>query len=642
MIQLSNISKFFNGEPVLENIRLEIKADSRLGLVGRNGCGKSTLLKIIHGALEAEEGVISRSPGLRVNYLSQEPQLQPDATLHEELQSVYDGLQRLREEEAQLLQQLEQSSCEADPSLLMDLSSVQERIRLFDPETLDARIEKLLQELGFSRADFRRKTADFSGGWRMRINLAKILLEGADVLLLDEPTNHLDLPSVEWLEGFLKSYPGGIVLVSHDRRFLDEVCTQIAEVELGRLTLWPGNYSAFLTAKAENLERNLAAYERQQKELAKQTAFVERFRASANRSTQAKSREKQLAKIERIELQETDQSRMRVQFPPPQASGREVLSIQRMDKQFGEKVLFRNLNADLERGQRVFLLGPNGCGKTTLFRLILGLDKPDAGHVRLGHNAKLGYFSQNQLETLDGDSTPFDTIHDVMPLWSNTEVRNLLARFLFTGDEVFKPIHVLSGGEKSKLALARLMLSGANTLLLDEPTNHMDIPAKEALAEALKEFEGTVLCISHDRAFIQALATHIWEFHEGRLIPYAGDYDYYRFKRKDMHARLPSHPIVKQAEKPAHQPVTASTNVNLSPLKQRKELEKKLAKAEKEIIRLETEISQLEAALNDPAIQQDYQQLQALSEAIGQNRQALETVNQEWETLGEQLLSLSK
>lgn len=638
MIQLSHLYKSFNGEPLLEDIQLQIRANSRLGLVGRNGCGKSTLLKIIHGVVEVDEGIISRSPGLRINYLSQEPQLQDGLTLQEELQSVYSALHLLQEEETQILKRLENvdATPEEQETLIADLMSVQERIHLFEPQTLEARIDRLLQDLGFTPADFERKTSDFSGGWRMRINLAKILLEGADILLMDEPTNHLDLPTVEWLEGFLKSYPGGIVLVSHDRRFLDEVCTEIAEVELGKLTLWTGNYSAFLTQKQEHLERNISAYERQQKEIVKQTAFVDRFRASANRSTQAKSRERQLAKLERVELQDTDQTLMRFKFPPPQASGREVMSLQKLTKSFGEKTLFKNLNVDLERNQRVFLLGHNGCGKTTMLRLILGLDNPDQGEIKLGHNVKLGYFSQNQLETLDGNLTLFETIHSVAPRLTNTEVRNLLASFLFTGEEVFKPVHVLSGGEKSKLALAKLMLSGPNTLLLDEPTNHMDLPAKEVLANALKEFEGTILCISHDRYFIQQLATQLWEVHEQRLLQYVGDYDYYLFKREEMHKRLQAE--LAEAAKPQKETQTPLPTSNQSPLQQRKELEKQLTKIEKEMIRLEEKMAAHEAELANSEIQQDYTQLQTASDAIEKIRRQLELANQQWETLSSQLV----
>jgi ATP-binding cassette subfamily F protein 3 len=646
MIQLSGVAKTFGQETLFEDITLQIRDHSRLGLVGRNGCGKSTLLKLIMGYLQPESGTIARTPGLRVNYLSQEPQLQPGLTLREEMRSVYAVLDELHAEEALLIKHLETAEGQAQMDALSQLVTVQERIHLYDPDTLDARISRLLQDLGFALADFDRKTADFSGGWRMRINLAKVLLEGADVLLLDEPTNHLDLESCEWLEGFLKTYPGGIVLVSHDRRFLDEVTTEIAELELGKITVWTGNYSAYLQQKAEHLERTLSAYERQQKEIAKQTAFVERFRASANRSTQAKSREKQLAKIERIEVPDTDETRMKVRFPAPQASGREVLALQNVAKSFGDKHLFRNLEADMERNQRIFLLGANGCGKTTLLRLILGTEKPDKGQIKAGHNVNLGYFSQNQLETLDPKLSLFDTLHNVSPKLTNSEVRGLLARFLFTGDEVFKPVQVLSGGEKSKVALAKLMLSGPNTLLLDEPTNHMDIPAKEVLTEAFREFEGSILCISHDRYFIQELATHIWEIYEGQLIQYAGDYEYYLYKRKELRAKALEAAAAGNGKSKGAQPdpvplpsagVKPVVSGGRSPLQQKRDLEKQVTKLEKRVIALETEIGELETRMAEPAIQQDYQKLTDLSQLLEAKRHALESANTEWESLSDQL-----
>lgn len=644
MIQLTGVAKTFGQDTLFEDINLQIRDHSRLGLVGRNGCGKSTMLKLIMGYLQPEEGAITKTPGLRVNYLSQEPQLQAGLTLREEMRSVYAVMDALQEEEALLIKHLETADGQAQMDALSQLVTVQERIHLYDPDTLDARISRLLQDLGFTLSDFDRQTADFSGGWRMRINLAKVLLEGADVLLLDEPTNHLDLESCEWLEGFLKSYPGGIVLVSHDRRFLDEVTTEIAELELGRITVWPGNYSAYLQQKAEHLERTMSAYERQQKEIAKQSAFVERFRASANRSTQAKSREKQLAKIERIEVPDTDETRMKVRFPAPQASGREVLTLQNVAKSFGDKHLFRNLEADMERSQRIFLLGANGCGKTTLLRLILGIEQPDKGQVKTGYNVKLGYFSQNQLETLDPKLTLFDTLHNVSPRLTNTEVRGLLARFLFNGDEVFKPVEVLSGGEKSKVALAKLMLSGPNTLLLDEPTNHMDIPAKEVLTEAFREFEGSILCISHDRYFIQELATHIWEIYEGQLIQYAGDYDYYLFKRKELRAKAlesaAGNGKVNAAAASVSMPVASAKPVASgakSPLQQRRDLEKQVTRLEKRIITLEEEIAALETRMAEPGIQQDYQKLHDLSQSLEGKRRDLDAANSEWEAASEQL-----
>jgi ATP-binding cassette subfamily F protein 3 len=649
MIQLAGVTKTFAGDTLFENITLQVRENSRLGLVGRNGCGKSTLLKLMMGIYSPDGGNIARTPGCHVNYLSQEPQLTPGLTLYEEMKQVYAVVDTLRDEETRILEGLEKLDADAQVAAITRLCEVQEQINMFDVDTLDSRIGKLLLDLGFTQADYDRKTDDFSGGWRMRVNLAKVLLEGADILLLDEPTNHLDLESCEWLEQFLKGYQGGIVLVSHDRRFLDEVTTEIAEVELGGATVWTGNYSAFQRQKADLIERTQSAYDRQQKEIAKQTAFVERFKASANRSTQAKSRERQLAKLERVETIQTDNTRMSVKFPPPQPSGREVISLRDLKKSFGDKHLFKGLEGDIEKNQRIFLLGENGCGKTTLFRLLLGLEQPDSGTIERGYNVKQGYFSQNQLETLDAKKSPFDTLHETAPLMTHTEIRGLLARFLFSGDEVFKAVEVLSGGEKSKLAIAKLMLTGPNTLLLDEPTNHMDIPAKEVLAEAFKEFDGTILCISHDRFFIQELATHIWEIYEGHLIQYAGDYDYYLFKRDELRAKTladAASRTARESKKVASVTMSLGADANgngkvgnLSPLQARKEVEKRITKQEKQIVSLETQIATLETQLADPPIQQDFNRLHALSQDLQAKKSELDQANGEWERLTEELLT---
>jgi ATP-binding cassette subfamily F protein 3 len=365
---------------------------------------------------------------------------------------------------------------------------------------------------------------------------------------------------------------------------------------------------------------------------------VERFRASATRSTQAKSREKQLEKITRIEVPEQDKRRMVLRFPPPQPSGRQVLTLRNVAKSFGDKRLFRKLSANLERNQRVFLLGANGTGKTTLLRLILGQEALDEGEIRPGHNVALGYFSQNQLESLEPTLSVFDTLQQACPQLTQTEVRSLLGRFLFTGDQVFKPVSVLSGGEKSKLALARLMMSGPNTLLLDEPTNHMDISAKEVMSEALLAYEGTVLCISHDRYFIQELATDIWELYEGHLLTYCGDYDYYLRKREEMRATVTQVPPAfasRDAEPSAS--AAALPGKAASPLKARKELEKELNRVEKSIMALESEIADLEVHLQAPEIQQDYARLQALSATIGDKQQTLTQLNAQWESLADAL-----
>ncbi len=635
-IQLNAISKTFVTHSLFEGLTLQIGAKSRIGLIGRNGCGKSTLLKIIMDQIQPDGGSIYRAPGLLINYLSQEPRITPSLTLEAEMRSVFQEVSDLTAKEAKLLEKLSDESCSQEElmDLVNRLGTVQSALERLDAQSMDARIGSILKGLGFSLEDHQRKTGEFSGGWQMRINLAKVLLEGADILLLDEPTNHLDLEACEWMENYLKNYPGGLVLVSHDRRFMDQVATEIAELESGSMKVWTGNYTSHLAQKEAEADALLSAYDRQQKTLAKQTAFVDRFRASATRSTQAKSREKQLAKIERIELPDHDNRRMSIRFPSPQPSGKQVLTLRNVAKSFGNKALFSKIDADLTRQQRVFLLGANGAGKTTLLRLILGLETQDSGDITLGHNVQTGYFSQNQLETLDPALSIFDTMREACPKMTNTELRTLLGRFLFTGDQVFKPVSVLSGGEKSKLALAKLITSGPNTLILDEPTNHMDIPAKEVITEALDDYEGSMLCISHDRYFIQQLATDIWEIYNGHLLNYGGDYDYYLLRREAMHAQVDANnakvaPGSPKAESAIVLPVTEKQVHAQSS----KELEKQLKKLEKKLTQLEEEIAALEVQLHDPNLQQDYQQLHVISSDIEQKQKMHAQLDEQWNAL---------
>lgn len=648
-IQLNGISKNFVTHTLFSDLSLEIGAKSRIGLIGRNGCGKSTLLKIILGHLQPDGGSIYRAPRVHINYLSQEPRINPELTLQDELRSVFGELNALQAEDIKLVEQLSDPSYSADEHFAMAerLCAIHEEMARYDAQNVDARVDKILKGLGFSEADHERKSGEFSGGWQMRINLAKVLLEGADILLMDEPTNHLDLEACEWLENFLREYPGGVIVVSHDRRFLDQVTTEIAELEFGKIKVWTGNYSSHLDQKAVEIEQQTAAFERQQKELAKQSAFVDRFRASATRGTQAKSREKQLAKIERLEAPQEDHRRMALRFPTPQPSGIQVLTLNNLRKAFDDKLLFSNLSAEMERQQRIFLLGENGAGKTTLLRLILGEETLDSGEVRRGHNVDIGYFSQNQLDTLNPEHSVFDSIQEACPKLTNTEIRGLLGRFLFTGEQVFKPIKVLSGGEKSKVALARLMISGPNTLLLDEPTNHMDIPAKDVITEALQEYEGSFLCISHDRYFIEQLATHIWEIYNGQLLTYCGGYEYYLYKRDEMRAKADQEIAKRQQraeQKLAHEAkqnaapaAKAAIDKSVSPLQARKEIEKQLTKTEKNIVALEADIEKCSAKLEDPAIQQDYQKLHELSSTIEAKRAELIRLNDSWAELAERL-----
>jgi ATP-binding cassette subfamily F protein 3 len=639
MLQLQNVSKAFTSNPLLTNVTLEIKPASRIGLVGRNGAGKSTLLKLLMGQIEPDEGNITYPSHVKVNYLSQEPNLNPHNTLEQEMRSVFAHIDQLNARESDLLAQMASPDLSAQEltRLVDQLGDVQQALANADTDTLDARITRILQGLGFADSDAQRMTTEFSGGWQMRINLAKVLLEGADILLLDEPTNHLDMETCEWLEQFLVGFTGGIVLVSHDRQFLDAVTNTIAEVDRGTVVLWPGNYTAYLAQKAEKLERDTAAYDRQQKQLDKQQAFVDRFRASATRSTQAKSRERQLDKIVRLEPPTEDNRLMRLQFPVKQASGIEVMTIKDLAKGYTNKPLFAHVDAVVERGQRIFLLGANGAGKTTMLRLLLGLEPPDQGTVTLGHNVELGYFSQQQLETLNPDQSPLETMRDECPKLNDTELRNLLGRFLLRGDDVFKPVGVLSGGEKSKLALAKLMMSGTNTLILDEPTNHMDLPAKEVITEALAAYEGTFLCISHDRTFIDALATQLWELVDGHLIVYEGNYAFYkqhRVARRELAKQLEAKRQAKRdkAAQAVASPVATPKGMEVSPAKASL---KHLQKLEKQVLSLETEVATLQTRMAEPTLQSDYAQLAELTQQLTQKQAQLAEATQAWEAVAE-------
>jgi ATP-binding cassette subfamily F protein 3 len=391
-----------------------------------------------------------------------------------------------------------------------------------------------MAEMGFEPEDGDRLVSSFSGGWQMRISLGKILLQEPDLLLLDEPTNHLDLATIEWLETYLKGLKTPMVIVSHDREFLDRLCTKIVETERGISTTYLGNYSAYIQQKEEAKLAQQTAYERQQKEIAQQQVFVERFRASATRSTQAKSREKQLEKIERIEAPQGELRTLHFRFPPAPRSGREVVIVEDLTYTYNDNILFLGAELLLERGDRVALVGPNGSGKSTLLRLMMGLESAEDGRVTLGkHNVIPSYFEQNQAEALDLEKTVMDTVHDEVPDWKNEEVRTLLGKFLFSGDTVFKKVQALSGGEKARLALAKMLLRPANLLILDEPTNHLDIPAKEMLEEALQNYDGAVIIVSHDRYFISKVANKIVEIRNGELKVYAGDYHYYQNKLQE-------------------------------------------------------------------------------------------------------------
>jgi ATP-binding cassette subfamily F protein 3 len=559
MLRLERISKIYPTGEVLKDVTWEVKTGDRIGLVGVNGAGKSTQLKIIMGEVEPTAGEIIRPTSLHIGYLTQEFEVDPRRTVREEFWTVFQEANQVHHQLIEIPQHMEKADPEELDRLIHKLDRLQRQFEGLDGYGLEARIEKILPEMGFTIDDGDRLVSSFSGGWQMRMSLGKILLQTPDILLLDEPTNHLDLETIEWLEKFLKDLTTPMVIVSHDREFLDRLCTKIVETERGVSTTYLGNYSAYLQQKYEQQSAQLSAYERQQKELEKQQAFVDRFRASATRSTQAKSREKQLEKVEKIEAPIADVRTLKFQFPPAVRSGREVVTIKNLVHIYDDKILFLGANLEIERGDRVAFLGPNGAGKSTLLRLIVGLEPPTEGSIEIGkHNVIPSYFEQNQAEALDLTKTVLNTIHDEVPDWKDVEVRSLLGRFLFSGETVLKKVESLSGGEKARLALAKMLLAPANLLILDEPTNHLDIPAKEMLESALKVYEGTVLIVSHDRYFISQVANKIVEIRDGELIVYAGDYHYYlekldEEKQKAEQKRIEAEKAAKAAAKRAKQ-----------------------------------------------------------------------------------------
>ncbi|MEM9151802.1 MAG: ABC-F family ATP-binding cassette domain-containing protein [Cyanobacteria bacterium P01_F01_bin.3] len=559
MLRLEHISKIYPTGEVLRDVNWEVKSGDRIGLVGVNGAGKSTQLKIIAGEIEPTSGEVIRPASLHIAYLTQEFEVEPTRTVREEFWTVFTEANEVQHRMVEIQRQMETAAPDELDKLINKLDKLQRRFEGLDGYGLDARIEKILPEMGFESDDGDRLVSAFSGGWQMRMSLGKILLQAPDLLLLDEPTNHLDLETIEWLEDYLRGLTTPMVIVSHDRAFLDRLCNQIVETERGVSTTYLGNYSAYLAQKEEQQLAQVSAFERQQKEIDKQQAFVDRFRASATRSTQAKSREKQLDKMERIEAPVASVKTLKFRFPEPPRSGREVVLIEDLVKTYGEDILYLGANLLIERGDRVAFLGPNGCGKSTLLHLMVGDENADEGSVTLGeHNVIPGYFEQNQAEALDLKKTVLETIHDEVPTWKNDQVRTLLGRFLFSGDTVYKRVESLSGGEKARLALAKMLLTPVNLLMLDEPTNHLDIPAKEMLEDAIKNYEGTVVIVSHDRFFISQVANKIVEIREGEFVVYQGNYQYYldkvaEEKEKDRQAKIKADKDAKAAAKRAKQ-----------------------------------------------------------------------------------------
>ena len=553
VLRLERVGKIYPTGEVLRDVTWEVKPGDRIGLVGVNGAGKSTQLRLIAGMEEASSGQIVKQGEPRIAYLQQEFDVDPSRTVREELFQAFGEAAIVLDKQKKVELEMGSDRAAADPDhldeLIHELGRLQTRFEGLHGYELDARIDKLLPTIGFKLDEADRLVSDYSGGWQMRLALGKILLQDPDLLLLDEPTNHLDVETIQWLEGYLIEQKAALVVISHDRTFLDRVCNQIVSTERGVSRAYLGNYTSHLEQKALEKEASQAAFERQQKEIATQQAYIDRFRASATRSTQAKSREKQLDKVERVDAPVESVSGPSFRFPPAPRSGAQVAVIENMTHCYGENILFMEADLEIERGDRIAFVGPNGAGKSTLLRLIMGVETPEEGSAKLGeHNVIASYFEQNQAEALDLNKTVIETMFEAVPDWTQTQVRSLLGSFCFSNDSVFKDVGKLSGGEKARLALALMLLSPCNLLVLDEPTNHLDIPAKQMLEDALCAYEGAALLVSHDRYFISRVANRIVEIRDGELVIYRGNYAYYQDKKAEEKAEAETKRLMAEKE----------------------------------------------------------------------------------------------
>lgn len=605
MISVRNITVEFNATKLLDDISYTINRRDRIALVGKNGAGKSTMLKIIAGLQNPTSGAVAVPNDTTIGYLPQQMEVADSTTLADEVRKAFghiaDMHRRLDDMNARLYERTDYES-EAYAKLIDEVTTLSERIAMEESENHEAEMERTLTGLGFLRTDFDRPTAEFSGGWRMRIELAKLLLRHPDVLLLDEPTNHLDIESIQWLENFLMTKAQAVVLVSHDRAFIDNVTNRTIEISLGHIYDYAVNYSKFLELRKERIEQQQRAYANQQKMIQDTEEFIERFRYKATKSVQVQSRIKQLAKIERIEVDEVDTSHLNLRFPPAPRSGDYPLIVDNVGKAFGDHQVFDNATFTLKRGDKVAFVGKNGEGKSTLVKCIMG-QLEHTGVLKIGHNVKIGYFAQNQAQLLDGDLTVFDTIDRVAVGDIRLKIRDILGAFMFGGEASDKKVKVLSGGEKTRLAMIRLLLEPVNFLILDEPTNHLDIPTKEILKQAVKDFTGTVIVVSHDRQFLDGLVDKVYEFGGGKVRECLGGIYEFLEKKKlsslnSLNSSAPSRvaePEKKSLARPEPQP-QAQESKTRSYAEQR-EHDKAVRRARKKVEEAEAEVASREAAV---------------------------------------------
>jgi len=596
MLNIHNLSISFQGEFLFEEITYRLGAGDRIGLVGKNGAGKSTMLKILAGDLEPDTGQIAKEKDLSIGFLRQDIDFVEGRTVLEEAYEAFEEIKKLESQLAEINEQLATRTdyeSEAYNQLMIDLNDVQHQYEILGGYNYQGETERILQGLGFNRKDFDKQTDTFSGGWRMRIELAKLLLQSNDVLLLDEPTNHLDIESIIWLESFLKGFPGSVVIVSHDKMFLDNVTNRTIEISLGKIYDYNKAYSKYLVLREERREQQLAAQKNQQKEIEQTEKLIDKFRAKASKASMAQSLIKKLDKVDRIEVDEDDNAVMTLNFPISINPGKVVIEAEDVSKSYGDKKVLNNVDLMVERNTKTAFVGQNGQGKSTLAKIIVG-ELEHEGNLKLGHNVQIAYFAQNQAEYLDGNKTIHETMVDAANEKNRTKVRDILGAFLFRGDDVDKYVKVLSGGERNRLALAKMLLQPFNVLVMDEPTNHLDIQSKNVLKEALANFEGTLILVSHDRDFLQGLTKTVYEFKDHQIKEFLGDIDYYLKERSIEDLREAEKKTVKKEQKATEE---TSAKKSYKDQKKLKSLNNKLSNVESSINKLERNIKEIDVEL---------------------------------------------
>ena len=606
-----------------------IKNRDKIGLVGRNGAGKSTLLKILSGEITPDEGGIDYPSGATTGFLKQEIELSGLNTVFEEALTAFEEMEGLKAEIDDLNKQIitrEDYESDAYQEILVKFSDLNERFNLLGGEDYKSNIEKILKGLGFKDSDFHKKVNELSGGWRMRVELAKILLQTPDYLFLDEPTNHLDIESIIWFENFLKNYPGSFVLISHDKKFLDNTTNRTVEIELGKIYDYKFHYSKYLEERVIRVEQQASAFKNQQKEIEHKEKIIKKFMAKATKTKMAQSMQKQLNKMERVEFDNADTAVMKLRFPSAKRCGEIVFKGDKVKKAYGDNVVLDGVDIQIERGERIAFVGQNGQGKTTLAKIMVNAIEADSGNLTLGHNVEVGYYAQDQSDTLDTKKTLLEVMETASPPEMRTKLRSILGSFMFTNDDVEKKVSVLSGGERARLALACMLLRSFNLLVLDEPTNHLDILSKDVLKESLMAYDGTLLIVSHDRDFLEGLTNRTIEFRDRQTHIHLGDVNEFLEKRRIMDIRLLGKKSTLETEKPKEKKQDLSREDQL----QKKRIQKQVEKAEKKIAKLEEEMKSTEKLMADPDFYSKPES-QATIDAYNQTKSSLAQVMDKWE-----------